>query len=100
MADGTDDLITWTYDASNPLPQLNGSACFSQTVTVRYPTTDASNVGDATKTDTATGTGSDGQGASQSLGPVSVTTTLVGPQVVFSESKNSNGNYFVQDGDT
>ena len=100
VADGTDDLITWTYDASNPLPQLNGSACFSQTVTVRYPTTDASNVGDATKTDTATGTGSDGQGASQSLGPVSVTTTLVGPQVVFSESKNSNGNYFVQDGDT
>ena len=100
VADGVDDLITWTYGAGNPLPALNGSACFSQTVTVRYPTTDASNVGDATKTDTATGTSADGQGATQSLGPVSVTTTLFGPQVVFSESKNSNGNYFVQDGDT
>ncbi len=100
VADGTDDLITWTYDAGNPVSVLNSSGCFSQKVTVRYPTSAASNVGDATKTDTATGTGSGAEGASQPLGPVSVTTTLAGPQVVFSESKNTNGNYFVQNGDT
>ena len=116
VSDGA-GVVTWVFDGTNR-PPLGGDGCFRSTVTGRFPsgyvdpsTNDAvndDNVGDARKTDVATGVGqATTDGPSTPLGEASVTTVLVGPVFGIGDGgivkrftdTSGNDNFYTQVGD-
>ena len=94
-ADGTADLVTWTFDGTNR-PWPRSGSCVQASVVVRFvenPT--VNNLTNVDKTDTVTGTYD-----STSLGTDSVTTGLRGPITSVNGSKSVGvGGYYVKTGD-
>ena len=90
-ADSTSDgagVVTWTFDAANR-PPLGSDGCFRMNVTGRFPSgyvdpasadpANDDNIGDARKTDLATGVGGPTSGdPTAGLGAATWTTTLIG----------------------
>jgi uncharacterized repeat protein (TIGR01451 family)/LPXTG-motif cell wall-anchored protein len=95
IADGTTDVVTWTFDSSNrPWPMAGN--CVSVTAVVKYVEDPAvSNLTNVDKTNTATGTFD-----SSSLGTASVTTGLRGPITTIGLAKSVGvGGYYFTNGD-
>ncbi|MDO8365075.1 MAG: SdrD B-like domain-containing protein [Actinomycetota bacterium] len=102
---GTGGTIVWTLTPANR-PPISSAGCMSLDFQVHYVNMfaagDLTNVIGATKTNTVAAVGSNAGnvgGGPQNIGPASTTLTLAGPVTRFSPAKNSNGNYFVQNGD-
>ena len=87
ISDGA-GVVTWTFDSTNR-PPLGSDGCFRMSVTGRFPSgyvdpvsadhPNDDNVGDAAKTDVATGVGQDTPlGPTTSIGTAPWTTTLIG----------------------
>ena len=94
-ADGVNDQVTWTFDATNRPWPMNGN-CVNVTQVVSYAENIAlNNVTGVTKTNTASGTYDE-----LSLGSSGVGTELRGPITAVRIDKNvSSGGYYVAPGD-
>ena len=96
LVPGTGGTIVWTIDENN-LPPHDAQGCltiaFDVTFQNKFAGGDLSNVIGATKTNSVSAVGSGG--GSQNIGPATTTLTLNGPVTRFGPSKNTGGNYYI-----
>jgi len=92
-------LLTWEIDELNLPPRNTSTGCLSITVTGSFVNADnggdPSNVFDAEKTNTASATGHPSVGVDVGVGTANTTLTLRRPITSFGVSKNTGGNYYV-----
>ncbi|MGB8858143.1 MAG: SdrD B-like domain-containing protein [Ilumatobacteraceae bacterium] len=100
---GTGGTIVWNLTPANK-PATDAQGCLPITFQVNYKNAfaggDLTNVIGNTKTNSVSAVGSNPGGGTQNIGPATTTLTLIGPVTRFAPSKNANGNYYVQNGDT
>lgn len=92
-------LLTWEIDEFNLPPRDSSTGCLSITVTGSFVNADnggdPSNVFDAIKTNTASATGHPDVGIDVGIGSDDTSLTLRRPITSFGVSKNTDGNYYV-----
>ena len=100
---GTGGTIVWNLTPINR-PTLTAAGCLPISFDVNYVNAaaggDLANTIGESKTNTVDVVGSNTAGGTQNIGPADTTLTLDGPRTIFSASKNTGGNFYVQDGDT
>jgi len=99
LVPGTGGTIVWNIDEQN-LPPRDAQGCLNIAFQVHFvnkfaPQGDLSNVVGATKTNSVSAVGIDDVNGQHPIGPATTTLTLNGPVTRFSPSKNTGGNYYV-----
>lgn len=98
----TPGVLTWEIDELNLAPRDPGTGCLAITVTGSFVNAgnggDPSNVFDAVKTNAVSATGHPGPAIDVPIGSDDTSLTLRRPITSFGVSKNTGGNYYVDNG--